>query len=67
MTKSSPKKAAPAPDFFADLCKDWEKEAAKAEALGICTVMLRIGGVLSPEGGMLGQALPPSRWGAAVT
>ena len=50
--------------FLADLCKDWEKEAAKAEALGIRTVMLRIGVVLSPEGGMLAKVLPPFQMGA---
>lgn len=50
--------------FLADLCKDWENEAARAEALGIRTVMLRIGVVLSPQGGMLAKILPPFQMGA---
>lgn len=50
--------------FLADLCKDWEETARKAEDIGIRTVNLRIGVVLSPEGGMLQKILPPFQMGA---
>ena len=46
-------------DFLAILCKDWENEAAKVESLGVRRVTLRIGIVLSTEGGMLKKLLLP--------
>jgi len=39
--------------FLAALCADWERAAARAEALGLRVVMLRIGIVLAREGGAL--------------
>lgn len=46
-------------DFLAGLCRDWEAEAAKAEAHKVRVVRLRIGVVLSRDGGALEQmALP---------
>jgi uncharacterized protein (TIGR01777 family) len=50
-------------DFLADVCVQWEREAARAEALGVRTVMLRIGLVMSREGGALGAMLPAFRMG----
>lgn len=49
--------------FLADVCKQWEKEARKAEGLGIRVVNLRLGMVLSPKGGALHKMLPPFKAG----
>lgn len=38
--------------FLAQICKDWEKEALKAESIGVSTAILRSGVVLGKEGGM---------------
>ena len=45
--------------FSAHICAAWEDEAARAEALGIRVVRLRIGLVLGHDGGMLGNLLFP--------
>jgi uncharacterized protein len=52
--------AAPGDDFLARLCRAWEAEARKAP---VRTVVLRIGHVLSADGGYLGSILPFSRLG----
>ncbi|SHK57934.1 hypothetical protein SAMN02746009_01159 [Hymenobacter psychrotolerans DSM 18569] len=44
---------APAADFLADVSRQWELAAHEVDQLGIRTVILRIGIVLSPEGGAL--------------
>lgn len=44
--------------FLADLSEAWEREALRAESLGVRTVCLRIGAVLGPGGGMLKELLP---------
>lgn len=49
--------------FLADVCKQWEAEANKAQQLGIRVVNLRFGMVLSPNGGALHKMLPPFRMG----
>ena len=54
LTEASP----PGQDFLARLAQDWEAEAAKAQDLGIRTVITRFGIVLGKEGGMLGQLVP---------
>ncbi len=59
LTEMSP----PADDFLAQLCRDWEKEAAVAERESIRTVILRFGIVLAPQGGALHQMLIPFRLG----
>ena len=43
----------PGTGFFSDLCKAWEAEAATATTQGLRVVQLRIGLVLSTEGGAL--------------
>lgn len=50
--------------FLADVVEAWENEADKAAGLGVRVVKLRIGIVLSPEGGALAKMLPPFRLGA---
>ena len=54
-------------DFLADVCVQWEREAARAEALGVRVVMLRIGLVMSREGGALAAMLPAFRLGLGGT
>lgn len=56
--------AAAADDFAATLCRDWEAEARRAEALGVRVCTLRIGIVLDRDGGALANMLPPFRLGA---
>jgi len=56
--------SAPAGDtFLADVCVQWEAAAEPARAAGIRVAHLRIGIVLSPEGGALAQMLTPFRLG----
>jgi uncharacterized protein (TIGR01777 family) len=45
-------------EFASHLCKAWENEALHAVALGVRTVLLRIGPVLEKSGGMLAKLLP---------
>lgn len=49
--------------FLAEVCRAWEDEAARAEALGLRVVCLRFGLVLGPGGGALGRMLPLFRLG----
>jgi len=51
-------------DFLAELARDWEAEALKAEALGIRAVLARFGIILSREGGALAKMLLPFKLGA---
>ncbi|MFE3448128.1 TIGR01777 family oxidoreductase [Nonomuraea sp. NPDC059194] len=44
--------------FLAELCEQWEAEAAQAESAGIRTVRLRTAITLSSRGGALKQMLP---------
>jgi uncharacterized protein (TIGR01777 family) len=48
----------PADNYLANLCKDWEAEAAKVEEIGIRRVSMRTGLVLSKDEGLLKQMLP---------
>ncbi|MDJ0787189.1 MAG: TIGR01777 family oxidoreductase [Myxococcota bacterium] len=49
--------------FLAEVCRDWEAEAAVAEELGVRVVSLRIGVVMAADGGALGPLLPQFRAG----
>ena len=53
--------------FFPQLCREWEEATAIARSSGIRTVNLRIGLVLTPRGGMLGNILPPFKMGLGGT
>jgi uncharacterized protein (TIGR01777 family) len=54
---------APGDDFSAHLCRAWEAEAGKAEALGVRVCRVRTGIVLGTNGGALKQMLLPFRLG----
>jgi uncharacterized protein (TIGR01777 family) len=49
--------------FLADVCRAWEGEVARADALGVRTVSVRVGIVLGRGGGALESMLPPFRLG----
>ncbi|MBI2953928.1 MAG: TIGR01777 family protein [Chloroflexi bacterium] len=51
--------SAPGNGFLAQVCKGWEAEAVKAEALGVRVVLIRSGIVLGPSGGVLAAMLTP--------
>ncbi|MGK7911894.1 MAG: TIGR01777 family oxidoreductase [Synechococcus sp.] len=49
--------AAPADDFLARVCKEWEAAAQPLETMGVRLVQIRIGIVLGKDGGALGKML----------
>jgi len=49
--------------FLADVCRDWEACAKRAESLGLRVACARLGVVLSPQGGALEKMLPPFKMG----
>jgi uncharacterized protein (TIGR01777 family) len=51
--------SSPGNDFLANLCKDWEMEAAKVEELGVRRVSVRTGLVLNKNEGVLKQLYLP--------
>ena len=51
--------APPGNDFLAGVCRDWEREAERAGAVGAREVRLRIGVVLGDGGGSLERMLLP--------
>ena len=53
-------------DFVANCCIQWEAAADKIQALGIRTVKLRTGIVLSEKGGALPRLTQPVRWGVGA-
>jgi uncharacterized protein (TIGR01777 family) len=56
----------PTEDFLADVAHQWELAAEPVAALGIRTVVPRIGVVLSTEGGALPQMARPVKLGAGA-
>jgi len=59
--------ASPGDDFLARVCVGWEREALRAETLGVRVVPLRIGLVMSRDGGALAPMLPLFRMGLGGT
>jgi uncharacterized protein (TIGR01777 family) len=55
--------SAPGTGFLADICVEWEREAAGAADLGLRVAKVRIGIVLGPDGGALQKMVPPFRLG----
>lgn len=53
-------------DFVADCCVQWEAAADEIQTLGIRTVKLRTGIVLSDKGGALPRLTQPVRWGVGA-
>ena len=53
-------------DYLARVVKDWEEENIKFKSLGIRTVILRIGIVLSNHGGILKKLFPIFKLGLGV-
>lgn len=52
--------------FMVDCCQQWETAAGRITSLGIRTVLLRIGIVLTPEGGALAEVARPVRFGVGA-
>lgn len=50
-------------DFLAHVCRDWEKEAAKAAAKGARVALMRFGVVLGSGGGALATMKTPFKFG----
>lgn len=53
-----PESAASGDGFLAEVCREWEAEAARVEALGMRRASIRTGVVLTSLGGMLRLQLP---------
>lgn len=53
----------PGPSFLSETCREWEEATAVASEAGIRVVNLRIGVVLSPQGGALKKMLLPFQLG----
>jgi len=49
--------------FLADVCRDWEQATETAEAAGIRVVKLRLGVVLTKDGGIMASMLRPFKLG----
>ena len=56
-------KSAPGAGFLAEVCREWEAATQPAAEAGIRSVQIRIGVVLSPQGGALGKMLTPFKMG----
>ncbi|MFN2527690.1 MAG: TIGR01777 family oxidoreductase [Candidatus Baltobacteraceae bacterium] len=59
-TEESP----PGTDFLAKVCMGWEREAQRAQDLGMGVARIRTGLALGTDGGALEKIVPPFRMGA---
>ena len=55
--------SSPGSDFLAQVCAEWESATAPAKAAGIRVVNIRIGIVISKDGGALAKLLTPFKLG----
>jgi len=53
----------PGEGFLANVCRQWESATAPAEQAGIRVVKLRLGVILTPNGGIMGSMLRPFKLG----
>ena len=53
----------PGEGFLANVCRQWESATAPAEQAGIRIVKLRLGVILTPDGGIMGSMLRPFKLG----
>ena len=58
VTENLDENSSVADDFLGSLCKDWEAEAKKANAIGMRVVIIRTGVVIGRGGGALKKMLP---------
>jgi len=56
-------KSPPGDDFLANVVKDWEAEAIRAEEAGARVVFCRMGVILGRDGGALSKMVSVFRWG----
>lgn len=56
--------SAPGSGFLADVCRDWESAAMRAESLGMRVACMRFGTILAKDGGALQRMLLPFKLGA---
>lgn len=56
--------SSPGTGFLADVCREWEAAARRAEKFGVRVVTIRIGLVLGKQGGALATMLPLFKLGA---
>lgn len=55
--------SSPGEGFLARVCREWEAAAAPAEQAGIRVVKLRLGVILTKQGGIIGSMLMPFKLG----
>lgn len=53
----------PAHDFLAEVVRQWEDSVSQIDSLGIRVVKIRIGILLSENGGALAEMVKPIKWG----
>ena len=62
-----PETAGAGKGFLAEICQEWEAEAARAKSSGCRVAQVRIGVVLANEGGALQEMLPIFKFGLGGT
>jgi hypothetical protein len=57
--------AAAGPGFLSEVCQEWERQSGRASEFGMRVAQIRVGVVLSAEGGALPRMLPAFKFGVA--